>query len=189
MDPNIVFSETHAGGIGAGRVVTPRATPEEIIKIAAEIWREVRAQPDTESANAALLERLQTSQQNFVASFPLVLRWMVQMRQYEPSVFHAYLLKHSGAKFDTREDFLKFQGEYLVMMYKHAQVHADERKVREYRTFVCESLLREDAEFAKIQEEVTEIVKREAADLDAERRRAIYELLMRQRARLDTPSE
>lgn len=182
-----MFSETRATAPPlSGQVVTPRATLEEIMKIASDIWRDVRSQPDTEPANAALLDRLQSEQQNFVTSFPLVLRWMVQMRQYEPSVFHAYLLKHASAKFDTRENFLKFQGEYLVMLYRHAHRHADERKVREYRTFICDSLMREDAEFAKIQEEAAEALKREAADLDADRRRAIYELLIRQRARLDT---
>ena len=187
MDANTIYSETRVEqpfttDVGPGRVVTPRATPEKILNIAKDIWREVCAAPDNERANSALLERLQAEQRDFATSFPLVLRWMVQMRQYDRATFHEYLLKHAGAKFDTREDFLRFQGEYLVMLYKRSQAHADERKVREYRAMVCDNLLKEDAEFTKIQAEVAEEIKREASDASADRRRALYEALMRSRA-------
>lgn len=187
LDPNsdYVFDDVPVQA-SAGIATSQRATPDELVEMASKIWGEVRASgvaADDDPGNEALLKRLQEAHKDFGQSFPLVLRWMVQLRLFSPRALRKYLLKHASARLDTREEFLRLQAEYLVILHKEAHPHADESRVKRYRDGVVEALLREDREFMEITRQVEEDMAKTAAAVSAERRQKIYSALLAEKVR------
>lgn len=163
-----------------------RATPEELVALAAKIWGEVRNSgvlPNEEKENEALLARLQTEYKDFATSFPLVLRWMVQLRQFNKKALLAYLQKHATTRMNTREDFLRLQAEYVVLLHRHTHAHPDEAYVRRLRESLVDQLLREDKKFAEMQKQAEEETRRAEGLVDADRRERLYQYIMSERVR------
>ena len=164
------------------------ASIEEILLISKQIWKKVIAADLKSEINQSheknqekedkLLEILQIEYKDFSQSFPLVLRWMVQMRQFKVSIFEKYLKKFSAAKVSNREEFLDLQAEYLVMMYRYKNSHIEEHKVQEYRKNIIQSLIDEDKMFKEIQKEVEAQMKLEDNAINEERKKKIYTQLM-----------
>jgi hypothetical protein len=161
-----------------------RASPEQIVEIGKKIWGVIAASGvrlEDDQGCEALLGSLQNDYKDFATSFPLVLRWAVQLRQFSPKAFHKYLLKHATTPLHNQRDFLELQAEYLVFLFRERNSHADEAKVRQYRESVVEMLVKEEEQFKKIQEEVAQEVKRSDAAADRDRRQRLYESLLAQK--------
>jgi hypothetical protein len=176
-DAGYVYAETE---VSAQVHSAYRATPDAVVAIGKTIWAEVEKSGvpgDDDAGNDALLGRLQAQYKDFTTSFPLVVRWMVQMRLFNAEALRKYLLKHAAAKLDTRRDFLELQAEYLVLLYRETHRRPDEAFVKRYREALVRQLLEEDEEFAKIQRQLKADLKLEDAALDRDRRRRLHELL------------
>ena len=157
-------------------VTTPHSTLEDIINIGNMIWNEVKDIKEPKK-----LEIIQTKYGDFNNSFPLVLRWMVEMKKYNENVFKKYLMKHSTAKLDTRESFLRLQAEYLVLMFRSENKRCEHKKINDYREFVVKMLLDEDKEFMEIQKEVEEEMEKTKKENDIERRKQLYKYFIEKR--------
>jgi hypothetical protein len=169
---------------GEGATHQPRATSEEILAIARQIWQRVAASgvaADDDRGNDSLLAVLQADFKDFGTTLPLVLRWMVQMRKFSAKALRTYLVKHAAAKLATRREFLELQAEYPVLLYR-AEGRRQPSEVRAYRAAIIESLVAEDAEFLEIQKKAEAELARLAAADDQDRRRRLYDFLLAQKA-------
>lgn len=161
-----------------------RATPEELVKMANGIWKTVLAANiplENTKALDELLEQIQTDNYDFNLSFPIVLRWMVQMRKYRAKAFEKYLMKHSATPLDSKEKYLELQAEYLVLLYREEHPHCDESYIREYKSSLVKHLLEEDKAFMEMHKKIDEEFEAKAEMFDADRRRKLYEYLMAQK--------
>ena len=179
MSDQIEFSES----IISSNVVSPHSSIEDIITIANNIWNEVKTAKNTNDGKELndRLVILQTKYNDFNSSFPLILRWMVQMRKYNELVFRKYLMKHSTTKLDTRESFLILQAEYLVLMYRHENKKINKTSIQSYREFIIKTLLDEDKEFMEIQEDVEKEMEKTKKENDNARRKKLFEIIMEKR--------
>ena len=162
---------------------TGEASLDEITSIAKKIWKralEAKIETLTETQCDKLLDDLQTEFKDFSQTFPLVLRWMIQMKQFNLTIFKSYLAKFSLAKVGSREEYLDLQAEYLVMMFRHNSHHPDEKKVQAYRKQLIESLIEEDKAFKDIQKEVEEQMKSEEEEINKEKKMKLYKILLAQ---------
>ena len=163
--------------------VSGNVTSDEIILTAKKIWKKALAaniETLTNSQSDKLLDELQNEFKDFAQTFPLVLRCMIQMKQFNLTIFKSYIKKFSHAKVGSREDFLDLQAEFLVMMYRHYNFHPDEKKVQEYRKNLIESLIEEDKSFKEIEKQVEKQMKDEENELNEERKKKIYKMLLEQ---------
>lgn len=173
-------------------------TFDAIIREAEAINLEVKTssiEPLDHTGNDSLLKKLQESHKDFSTSFPIVVRWTVQARQFSSDAFRNFLLYYQKnanggypSVFPTREKFLEVQSEYLVYLYKscHPRLTADQ--IRRYRQTVVTQLMEEDREFTKIHEDVDEDMKKLAREADQKRRTALYEYILRQRTQKEAPA-
>lgn len=169
-----------------------RSTPADLIKLGATIWRRVvdsKISPQDEAANDKLLENLQAEFRDFSTSFPLVLRWMVQMRRFSSKSFERFLLKHASVDLKSRESFLRLQAEYLVLLYQEDNPHVSTKKVEKYRESVVKHLIDEDKAFVEIQKQVDEDFKKSTMEINDERKRRLYEYLVSQRVAAEAQRE
>jgi hypothetical protein len=177
-DQNFAFGETP---VKASLSSAQRATPAELVALARRIWQRVTAAniaSEDNAGNDKLLESLQAEFSDFSTSFPIVLRWMVQMKKFNARAFEKYLLKHASAKLDSREAFLELQADYLVLLYREEHKRPDENLVRRYRSSIIEQLLEEDKAFQKMQKQVEEELARQEENVDQDRRTRLYEFLL-----------
>lgn len=157
------------------RETRPTASVEDVLKEAERIWGRIRASgvaADDAAGNDALLEELQAEFGNFGRSFPVVLRWMVQLRKYSRRALEVFLLKHATLPLATEEDFLALQAEYPVQYYaydkKGGRGSRAQKKVGEYRAALIRDL--------KAERERFKAAEAEAEKVEAARRARVLEL-------------
>jgi DNA-directed RNA polymerase beta subunit len=177
---NIIIEEVR--GVSADIKSRQHATPDELVKMATQIWQSVKksgVKASDDKGNDALLEKLQTAHHDFNLSFPIVIRWMVQRREFNAHAFRKYLLKHAHAKeLNTRRGYLELQAEYLVLLYMETHPRYDTKAVGVYRDAIIAHLVEEDEEFERIEKEVKEEMAVREKEINEERQAVVYRMLI-----------
>lgn len=159
----------------------PTASVEEVLAEADKIWARVaRAGVPAGDAekNDALFAELQEEFGNFSRSFPVVLRWMVQLRKYSRRALNVFLLKHATAPLATEDDFLALQAEYPVQFYAHdGKGSRAQKKVAAYRAGLLLQLKEERDAFEAAKKEADALEAERKAKASAARRETLYRLL------------
>ena len=180
---NIEFGEVPV----SSKIATKHATPEEIVAIGRRLWQrvlEAKIDPSDDEKTDHLLEQVQKEFHDFNTSFPLVVRWAVQLRKFSPAALEKYLRLHATADLSSREGFLRLQAEYLVALYREDNVrHHDEKAVKAYRTAIVKQLIDEDEAFQKLQKEAEAEAAAAASVVDATRRQALYRFILSQKTK------
>jgi hypothetical protein len=157
----------------------------KVSTIATNIWKFViehnLKNTRTDKYEIKLLEELQMEYTHFSLSFPLVLRWMVQMRQFKTQAFKEYLSFFINTEISSRHDFLKVQGEYLVLLYKNMNLNSTKKEIDNYREEIISNLIEEDELFKKIETEAKLELEQQDNDLQTNRRNAIYNAISKQK--------
>ena len=174
------------GGGATGKVNASQNVPlEQVMGIAAAIWAEVKRSgvaPDDHEGNDRLLKDLQVAHKDFSVSYPIPFRWMVQTREYEPRAFEKFLREEVKTMYKDRKEFMKAQGEYLVILYKVRNPRAGVRQITRYRKAIGESLTKDDEVFTEARDEAEKEVHRLDEDVDKERRQRLLAYLTRLKA-------
>ena len=157
-----------------------------IANIAKMIWKKIieynlknKISPDNE---LILLQDLRIEYNDFFLSFPLILRWMVQIRQFKINIFKSYVRKFINTEMKSKIDFLKLQGEYIVMLYKEFNPNSTKADIKKYEDDIIQLLLAEDETFKKIEEEAKEEIRKEEERALRERRENIYNMLLKKKS-------
>ena len=184
-----VFGET---GVAASVGSACHASPDELAALADRVWArvgELRAAPPpagpngaglgrSGASNAGLLAAVQEEFRDFNASFPLVVRWMVDAGEYQPQAFRKFLRHYGRAQPRSVEDFLGLQADYLVCLFRARDRRADGREVREFRASIVAQLVEEHRAFERLQAEAEAEAAARRAAVDQERRREVHRLLL-----------
>lgn len=171
---NYIFSETEI----KPNLNYAKSLPfNDIIELGNKIWNEVKNNPDikNEKKSEEIYYKYYNKYNEFGSSFPLILRWMVQMHKYSEKAFNKFLRKYSTASISSKKDFLILQADYIVYLYEENK-HYDKKQVNTYREFIIKQLLEEEEQIKKIDEEV----KIELSNLDNEKRKRLYEYIKNQ---------
>ena len=140
---------------------------DDIIAMANNIWSDVKKLPDDISETQ--YHDIYNKYREFGSSFPIILRWMIQMKKYSNKAFKRFLIKYSGTDIKSRTEYLKLQAEYLVYLYQEGE-HYSKKDINNYRDFIIKQLMDEDDKMTKyIQEADVEINK-----IEYEKRERLY---------------
>ena len=183
-DAQIIHAETQIGGSSAS---VDESSIDECVAEADRIWSEIQESgiaPEDDEGNDTLFKAMRARHHNFAMTFPMVLRWAVQMREYSQKIARRYFVKVAkvGGVWPERKDFLESQVDYLVMLYKHRNPRASVGQLQHYRKFYSDQLRQEDKEF----DEEVDAAKEEAETIEKNAEKALrerlYLALVRQRA-------
>ena len=177
---NVVFGEVDVSAKpGSGY-----ASIEDILKIGRQIWKRIETSgvsPQDDAGNDKLLEKIQAEFNDFTATFPIIVRWAVQLRKFSGNALEKYIRLHSTADLKSREGFLKLQAEYLVMLFREENGRRlDEKAVQAYRNEIIKRLMEEDKAFQDMKAEAEKEAAEQAAAVDTERRQKLFEFLRAQ---------
>jgi hypothetical protein len=179
---NVIYSETDvvSTGIGSGTVKSDYIKIDDVVETINEIRRKIKESgisPEDDDGNKKLLKRLQSEYTDFSAMHTVVLRWMVQARQYDEHAFRVYASKHVQASYESRKEYWKTQVEYLVILFKRLHPKASLQTVRNYRASVTESIKEDDKVFIKSKKEADEFIETNKEKSNNLRREKIIKIL------------
>lgn len=164
-------------------------TMDKILDEASAIMKKVNesgVRKEDDKGNEFLLSKLQNEHRDFATSFPIPLRWMVQMRQYDKKAFSKFLVYYRKvvtetstrtSVFATRKQFIEVQAEYIVYLKKAMTPRCDRSVILRTRENVIKLLTEESDEFEKVQKEVAEELKKDEASADKRRRDDLFNAL------------
>ena len=158
----------------ATTVTGENKSAEDIVTIASEIWSRVRVSEIDRGDNGAidsLLKELSADYRDFASMFPLVMRIMVQMADYDPKVFHRYIKLHVKPSYENREEFLRVKAEYAVMLFRKKDKNT--AHARRYREKVIKSLEKDDRVFKEANDEAETAVEQSDQSTAGQRRRQL----------------
>lgn len=141
---------------------------DELIKLANVIWTDVKS--NKKQNTEEMFDVVFNKYREFGSSFPIILRWMVEMDKFSDRAFKKFLYKYSNTDITNKKDFLIVQAEYLVYLYEETK-HYDKNQVNLYREFIIKQLLEEDKLLSQMEEET----KKELEKLKEEKRKELYE--------------
>jgi hypothetical protein len=158
-----MYNETAINtGIGPGTVKSEYVRIEEVLSAIEEIRNKVNhssIKVDDIKGNENLLKVLREEYKDFASAHPIVLRWMVEARQYDERAFKIYAKNHVKPSYKDRGEFWRCQAEYVILLFKRLNPRADIKTVRKYRESVLESLKKDDKEFTDANEAADKQVK------------------------------
>jgi hypothetical protein len=169
------------------KVDVPRVSIDTILSIASEIWGKIKKcgfGPEENTKNEKFLKQLQDEYKDFMSSFPLVLRWMVQFRQFSKGAFRRYLGYYSeqySKGLRSENDFLDLQAAYVVFLQRKLNPRIEQVVLNDMKEKTLKALQDEAEEFKKIQKEAAAEIERMDKSRDAEIRRVLYEQLIKNR--------
>jgi len=150
------------------------ATIDELLSIANNIFVEIKK---STTEKDKLFNEVHLKYRDFAQSFPIVLRWMVYVQDYDAKTFKRYLTKIKSPSWPTRKDFLESQVDYLTMLYHTRNPRCSNQELSSYRKAMIDQLLEEDKQFEEAykESEIREEQIRKASDLV--RRQRLYNFL------------
>lgn len=155
----------------------------ELSTIAQKIWKRViEINLKKEFPQGIILSKLQLEFNEFFLSFPLVLRWMVEVNQFKVNAFKKYLEIFLDSEIKSKEDFLKLQGKYLIILYKELNPSASEKDINYYEEEINSLLLLEDETFKEMEKEALEEIKEECKQASKEKKEQIYNMILRRKS-------
>jgi hypothetical protein len=160
---------------------------EIIVEEANRIWKKVKDAnvPITDhDACDQLFRQLSEEHRDFKFTLPLVLRTMVQTKNYSSKALERYLKKLSVdmKKIKSMDDYLQMQADYLVFLYKATHKHYSLAEARLVKENAFKQLKEEYEELQQISEEAEKEAQRLAAEASESRRRELYKQLLQQRS-------
>ena len=177
-DSEVVFDEVSVSTPGLTAGQAGRATPDELVAMGRKLWQHVQQSgiaASDEAGTDKLLAEIQKEFKDFTISFPLVVRWAVQLRKFNPTALHKYLRLHASADLSTRESFLRLQAEYPAMIFREEnRSRHDEGAVQRFRTQLIEQLMVEDKLFIKMQKEAEAEAAKQTTAVQSDRRQVLY---------------
>ncbi|SIP86028.1 Hypothetical protein PACV_315 [Pacmanvirus A23] len=139
-------------------------TIDEIVAEANHIWQMVRKRKipfGNIDAAEALMSEIRKTNPEFSKSYPIVLRYMCQMDEYDSRALKKYLIKIEKHPWKNEVEYLDSQTDYVVLLYQIKHPRWNKTDVNNLRRNVRNLLQREHVAFKTYAEEFNKEVNAE----------------------------
>jgi hypothetical protein len=188
MEKNTIYNEVRIKS-SVDTILSPedkKIKIEELVSVASKIWKRIiEINLKKEYPDGMKLGVIQNEYREFFLSFPLVVRWMVEAQQFKINAFKIYLNIFLDTKIESKEDFLKLQGKYIVILYKELNPHLKDEEILEYEKQISGLLLSEDEAFKELEKEAVEEVKKENEKATKAKKEELYNQILKRKATMD----
>lgn len=135
----------------------------------------IKAMPEDEK-----LALFQKQYSEFNNRFPLVIRYMVQMRMYHPEAFRLLIHKTLNCPAQSMDDFLRNQSSYVGYLYRKLNPHGDTKMANKAREDAYNVLKHETESFEKTYKEKQEVLNKKHEEY-TQQKKAELKALFKQR--------
>ena len=103
-------------------------------KDAKDIWDDLYIKLKEDKFRSMSLERqlefYQKNNQRFASAFPIVLRYMVQLRMYHEKAFVKFIKKMYAKPYHSKLEFCERQADYVKYLYQELNQHYPENEIK-----------------------------------------------------------
>jgi len=149
-------------------------TIDDVVREATAMYKIARSRNlkfgDLEAADALMAE-FRKSNPEFSKSYPIVLRYMCQMQEFDSKALRKYLLKIKEHPWKNEKEYLDSQADYVVILYQATHSKWNRTQINNIRANVRATLQREHDMFTQyvkeFDREVTEqeqVLKKKSMD-------------------------
>jgi hypothetical protein len=147
-----------------------------VVNKGVDVWNFIEQEKKNNVDEKKILEKVIQCYRPFISSYPVVVRLMLS-GEYSTRAFKKFLIKCGRMEIKSREQFLRMQIEYIIIMYKINNPHPDEKFIKNYRSELISNILNDDKEFMKLNEMAEKIYSKNREDIINQRRQTIYKYL------------
>lgn len=156
---------------------------EESIKDAGRIWKDFknRINTDAKFRNMSVEDQLSFYQKNyrqFMCSFPIVLRYMVQLKLYSKKAFTKYLNKVKQSPYRSELEYCERQADYVKFLYMETSTTHNMKKAQEIWKQTYDMLADEVKYFKQAEEAVKKKMEKNNQANNMEKREELKSLLL-----------
>ena len=124
-----------------------------------------------------LLEYYQAEHPRFATTFPIVLRYMVQIQQYDEKAFVKYLKRLQAMPYKTEEEYCQRQSEYIMYLHMAMNPKSKKKENQSVRKEACALLVAEVTAFKDAREKAKEKQEKNNGMNNIEKRAELKKLL------------
>jgi hypothetical protein len=155
---------------------------ETYVNDAEEIWADLKNRLKDDSSFKKLdddgrLEFYQKNHHTFTMTFPIVLRYMVQLRQYHKKAFIKFIKKMTAHPYRSELEYCERQADYVKYLYMELTPRYTMDKVREIWKQTYDMLKNEVDVFKKAEKTVKEKNEKNNNMNNMEKRKELKEAL------------
>lgn len=154
---------------------------EYYVKEANDINKDFRRRLNTPEFKALGDEKwlayYQKKNKKFATTFPIALRYMIQLGQYKEKAFRKFLKRLQHKKYKNEREYCERQADYVKYLYIEVTDHHDERMAKEVWTKTFDTLWKETIVFKEAEERIKKKNEKNEKTNALERRNELKELL------------
>jgi hypothetical protein len=161
------------------------------LKDADDIWADFKHRTRNDDVFSCMdsesqLSFYQKKHKEFATSFPIVLRYMIQMKQYSSKAFERHLKKLQAKPYRSESEYCERQADYVMYLYTELTQDHDDKKKKSIWRSAYKMLMDETAEFKKAHEQAKKNAEACGKSSLAEKRNELKTVLKQQ---LATPTD
>ena len=156
-------------------------TMDTYIADAKDIWNDLRLKlKETRFRSMSLEHQLDHYQKNnirFANAFPIVLRYMVQLRMYHEKAFIRFIKKMQSKPYHSKLEFCERQADYVKYLYQELNTHYPENEAKRIWKETYDMLAKEVKMFEDAEKTVKEKLEKNEIINNKEKREELKKLL------------
>lgn len=154
---------------------------ETYVNDAKNIWDDLHARrKDSKFNNLTLEQQLEFYQNNnkrFAMSFPIVLRYMVQLKMYHEKAFIKFIKKMRAKPYHSKLEFCERQADYVKYLYQELNPHYSTKDSQSIWKQAYDMLADEVKMFNEAEERVKEKLEKNKTLNNKEKRDELKKIL------------
>lgn len=150
-----------------------------ILKECRDFRKKFKDTPMTEENFKDLHKQMTEKHHDFASIYMLPLRTIVYNNEYYDDVMESYINFLTKNPWKDRRTFIEHQAHYMVLLYRRKHPRHGSKDVARYKEMCIKNLVEEDETFKKWEKEVKETVEAEFDQLVEDRRKRIYDKLIK----------
>lgn len=123
------------------------------------------------------LDYYQRRNHKFATTFPIVLRYMIQLGQYKEKAFRKFIKRLQNKRYKDEKEYCERQADYVKYLYMEVTNHHDERMAREVWKKTFDTLWKETVVFKEAEKRIKEKNEKNNKQNDQERREELKKML------------
>jgi hypothetical protein len=152
------------------------------IKDAGEIWADIEDRNKNDSSFIKLnvdeqLDFYQKNYHQFTMTFPIVLRYMVQLRQFNKKAFIKFIKKMTSNPYKTELEYCERQADYVKYLYMELTPRYNTNEANDIWKQTYDMLSKEVDAFKKAEENVKQKLEKNNNFNSIEKRKELKEAL------------
>jgi bacterioferritin (cytochrome b1) len=123
------------------------------------------------------LEHYQKNNQRFASTFPIVLRYMIQLRMYHEKAFVKFIKKMQAKPYRSKLEFCERQADYVKYLYQELTPHYPENEAKRIWKQTYDMLEKEVKMFDDAEKKVKEKLEKNNITNENEKRNELKNIL------------